>query len=530
MKYEFEEDQLKLNCINFSSELIKDNKFLNKSDVTVFNSSIIPIKGSEDLLIASRGWYGNIRSWDGINFVILTIFSKDFKKKKQKILDIDKNALNDIKIEYKELKKEVIPHGDKLLKGPEDPRLFYHNNDIYILLNDLTPNNERHMFVSKINLDKLEYSKKIKLCEDLSSRFEKNWGSFIYNDKLHMIYDINPLKIFELEDDFKCQEKFSINSEIITKLTETYPELHFHIRNSTNLIPLNDREFLGLGHGVLDYKNDIEINKYLIPLLENSDYSESDKKYFKKFFKLYTGFFYKLDMEKQEITEMSPFFQFPNKESKQELIFFPTSIFQDEDDYINISYNVGDNRSYFLKLHLDVIKLSLYKTKNIDFLLNYNINSNFYIELLRNIRKYMGLSTKTKHYYTFKDSKKMKSGAKKMKSGAKKTKRNKKRNTSKKNKSKKTKQKVSRSKNNKKVLYFYMDGCKYCHMFEKTWEKLENNIKNVKFMKINGPENTRMSKKYNVESYPTIILVSKKSYKTFEDKRTYGKIKEFISN
>ena len=31
-------------------------------------------------------------------------------------------------------------------------------------------------------------------------------------------------------------------------------------------------------------------------------------------------------MEKQEITKISPFFQFPNKESKQELIFFPTSI------------------------------------------------------------------------------------------------------------------------------------------------------------------------------------------------------------
>ena len=521
MKYDFQEHQLKMNCINFSSELIKNNDFLNNPDVTVFNSSIIQIENTDDLLIASRGWYGNIRSWDGINFVILSIFSKDFKKKKQNILDIDKNALKDIKKEYKELKKDIIPHGEKLLKGPEDPRLFYHNDDLYILLNDLTPDNQRHMFVSKINLDKLEYSNKIKICEDLSTKFEKNWGSFIYNDKLHMLYDINPLKIFELEDDFKCKEKFSVNSEILKKLTEIYPELHFHIRNSTNLVALNDNEFLGLGHGVLDYKNDTDINKYLIPLLNNSDYSKSDKDYFNKFFKFYTGFFYKMDMEKQEITEISPLFQFPNKESKQELIFFPTSIFLDQEDYLNISYNIGDNRSYFLKLHLDVILLSLYEKQNIDFMVNYNINSNFFIELMRNIRKYMGFSTKIKNYYTFKDSKELKSGTKK------KTKRNKKRKTIKK---KKTKKKITKKKNNKKILYFYMDGCKYCHMFEKTWSKLETTIKNIKFMKINGPENTRMSKKYNVESYPTIILVTNKSYKTFEDKRTYQKLKEFISN
>ena len=520
MKYDFDEDQLKLNCINFSSELIKNNEFLNNPDVTIFNSSIIQIKDTDDLLIASRGWYGNVRSWDGINFVILSRFTKDFKKIDQNILDIDKNALKDVKKEFKVLKKEIIPHGDKLLKGPEDPRLFYHNDDIYILVNDLTPENERHMFVSKINIDKLEYTKKIKLCGDLSTKFEKNWGTFIYNNKLHLVYDINPLKIFELEKDFKCQEKFSINDEILKKLTETYEDLHFHIRNSTNLVALNDNEYLGLGHGVLDYKNNTDINKYLIPLLEKSDYSDSDKQYFQRFFKLYTGFFFKMDMEKQGITEISPFFQFPNKESKQELIFFPTSIFLDGDDYLNISYNVGDNRSYFLKLHLDVILLSLYDKNNIDFMVNYNINSNFFIELLRNIRKYMGFSTKTKNYYTFKDSKKLKSGNRK---NNKKTKKRKKLE-------RKTKRKKTQKKNNKKVLYFFMEGCKYCKIFEKTWEKLQDNIKNVKFMKINGPENTRMSSKYNINSYPTIVLVSNKSHETFEEKRTYSNLKKFITN
>ena len=102
---------------------------------TIFNSSIIEINNSNNLLIASRGWYGNIRSWDGINFVILSLFTKDLKKIKQNILDIEPALLSNKDIEFKDSKK-IIPHGDKLLEGPEDPRLFYYKNDLYILVNE----------------------------------------------------------------------------------------------------------------------------------------------------------------------------------------------------------------------------------------------------------------------------------------------------------------------------------------------------------------------------------------------------------
>ena len=108
-------------------------------------------------------------------------------------------------------------------------------------------------------------------------------------------------------------------------------------------------------------------------------------------------------MNKKEITELSPFFQLPNYESKQELIFFPTSIYLDKEKYVNISYNVGDNRSYYVKLHLNLIKLSLYDKNNIDFQVNYNINPNYYLELIRNIRKLLGYSIARSDYYKFKD-------------------------------------------------------------------------------------------------------------------------------
>ena len=407
MKYNLTQEQLKLSCINLSEEIKRDDKLLTNKDITIFNSSILPLNNSDNLLIASRGWYGNVRSWDGINFVILSLFSKNMKKLKQNILDIDPNLIKNKEIKFKEFKHKVIPHEKHILEGPEDPRLFYHNDQIYILVNELNKNQEetpRHMFVSKVNLDKLEYDiNKDNLCEELSTKFEKNWGSFIHNKKLHMLYDINPLKILEVNDDFKCKMVCNINDKVLKKIHESYPELNFHIRNSTNLVDLGSGKYLGMGHGVLDYKGDSNLNKYFIPAIDKSKYSNDDKVYFKKFFKLYTAFFFILDMKKKEITELSPFFQLPNYESKQELIFFPTSIYLDKDNYVNISYNIGDNRSYFVKLHLDIIKISLYDKNNIDFQVNHNINPNYYVELIRNIRKLMGYNVLKKDYYKFKD-------------------------------------------------------------------------------------------------------------------------------
>ena len=104
MKYNFSEKQLKLICINLSEEIKKGDKLLNNKDVTIFNSSIIELKNSSNLLIASRGWFGNVRSWDGVNFVILSLFTKDLKKIKQNILDIDPDLLKNKNVTFKTLK------------------------------------------------------------------------------------------------------------------------------------------------------------------------------------------------------------------------------------------------------------------------------------------------------------------------------------------------------------------------------------------------------------------------------------------
>ena len=408
------EEELKLTCYSLNQEIKKSNPFLKHKDIHVFNTSFLPLKNSNNFLIASRGWYGNIRSWDGRNFIILSILNSDLKKIKQNILELPSNfkisnIVNekfDLKYKYKEYYNTT---------GPEDPRLFYHTDgNIYILINDINTKykeKKRHMFIAKVNLNNLTYDDKLCICEKLSTNFEKNWGSFTYKNDTYLLYDINPLTIYKIDDIKRgsCINILQSNNKYLSKFDDFFPDFKFHLRNSTNLLPFDipgnpkKTTFLGLGHAVLDYKGNSSLNKYIFPSLERSNYSSYDKEYFKNFTKFYLGFFYILDMENKKIKKISPFFQLPNYESKQELIFFPTSIHMDNKNFINVSYNLGDNRSYLSKLHKNLIRLSLYDLEMIDFYQNYNINPNYYLELIRSIRKYNGFSVNVNKWFVFKN-------------------------------------------------------------------------------------------------------------------------------
>ena len=79
----------------------------------------------------------------------------------------------------------------------------------------------------------------------------------------------------------------------------------------------------------------------------------------------------------------------------------------------------------------------------------------------------------------------------------------------------------------KKLIYFYMDNCKWCKEFQKIWQQLKKN-KSIKFMKINGPKNPTMTKKYKVNSYPTLVKIEGGSHELFEEERTLKNLKEFL--
>ena len=62
---------------------------------------------------------------------------------------------------------------------------------------------------------------------------------------------------------------------------------------------------------------------------------------------------------------------------------------------------MGDNRSYVCKLHREIVKASLYNKENIDVHMNFNVNPNYYLELLRTLRIMNNLPHALKDYNIF---------------------------------------------------------------------------------------------------------------------------------
>tara|TARA_Y100000385_G_C12837257_1_gene527205 strand:+ start:67 stop:564 length:498 start_codon:yes stop_codon:yes gene_type:complete len=84
-------------------------------------------------------------------------------------------------------------------------------------------------------------------------------------------------------------------------------------------------------------------------------------------------------------------------------------------------------------------------------------------------------------------------------------------------------------KSKKTLYYFYMDNCSYCTQFNSTWLKLVKEFKSKLTMKkINGPTHPKLMKKYNVDSFPTILLINGKPT-TYKGDRSMKDLKKFIN-
>ena len=92
--------------------------------------------------------------------------------------------------------------------------------------------------------------------------------------------------------------------------------------------------------------------------------------------------------------------------------------------------------------------------------------------------------------------------------------------------------KVEGMSNPKELIYFYWDKCGHCKQFNPEWEKFEKTYNgpvklNKKEMNEAGPE----LKKYNVNAFPTIIIIDETGdYKQYDGPRTSEGLLQYFSN
>lgn len=72
------------------------------------------------------------------------------------------------------------------------------------------------------------------------------------------------------------------------------------------------------------------------------------------------------------------------------------------------------------------------------------------------------------------------------------------------------------------VVDFSSDWCGPCKMISGTLEKMSNNIKNVRFVKVNVEQVSELAEKFGVVSIPTLVFIKDNT----EVKRTVGSISE----
>lgn len=85
-------------------------------------------------------------------------------------------------------------------------------------------------------------------------------------------------------------------------------------------------------------------------------------------------------------------------------------------------------------------------------------------------------------------------------------------------------------KNKKTLILFKANWCRYCIEFLNTWNDLKKEIKNINFITYDSEKDMRLFEKYNIQSFPTIILKNDKRLIKFDGIRNKKNLIHFLKN
>jgi len=80
----------------------------------------------------------------------------------------------------------------------------------------------------------------------------------------------------------------------------------------------------------------------------------------------------------------------------------------------------------------------------------------------------------------------------------------------------------------KTLALFKAEWCGHCIGFKETWNQLKNENKNINFITYDSEINKNEIKKYNIQGFPTIILLLNDKAIEYVGPRSRDAIEEFI--
>lgn len=86
----------------------------------------------------------------------------------------------------------------------------------------------------------------------------------------------------------------------------------------------------------------------------------------------------------------------------------------------------------------------------------------------------------------------------------------------------------------KKIIFVYADWCGHCTRFKPEWSKVEQECKSRNItttaLNVDDEQNGEFINKYEINSFPTLIVFKGNQFKKYEGDRTTDQIVNFVEN